>query len=206
MKNMKWLFAVLLFAALPLVAQQDRDVTLSVFASQVSLDGGELDDAFETEFEDGNGFGLAGYMPFNRWIGVEASIFSLRNESRLLFEGAAPFELGRVDLVPVSIGAQAHLTGGMRFDPYIGAGATYMMASDLYSEDLDIVGIGRIEVDSEFTYFLNAGIAFDFNDHFGIALDGRYIPYEPSTQAAAGDEVELDLSPTILSAALRFRF
>lgn len=206
MKTMKWAFAVLLFVALPLCAQQDRNMTLSLFVSQVSMEGGELDDAFETEFEDGNGFGLAAYAPFNRFIGLEASIFSLRNESRLLFEGAAPFELGRADLVPVSVGVQAHLTGGMRFDPYVGAGASYVIASDLYSEDLDIAGIGRIEVDSEFTYFLNAGIAFDFNDRFGIAVDGRYIPYEPSTRAAAGEEVELDLTPTILSAVLRFRF
>lgn len=205
MNKMKWLSVVLLFAALPLCAQE-RKMSISLFVSQVSMDGAELDDAFETEFEDGTGFGLAAYMPFNRFIGVEGSIFSLRNESRLVLEGEAPFELGRADLVPISIGAQAHLTGGMRFDPYIGAGASYVSASDLYSEDLDVVGIGRIEVESEFTYYLNAGVAFDFNDHFGIALDGRYIPYEPSTQAAAGDEVELDLSPTILSAALRFRF
>lgn len=205
MKNTKWLLVVLLFVALPLCAQ-DRKMTISLFVSQVSMDGGELDDAFETEFEDGTGFGIAGYVPFNRWLGVEGAIFSLRNESRLVLEGAAPFELGRVDLVPISVGVQAHLTGGMRFDPYVGAGAAYVTASDLYSEDLDIVGIGRIDIESEFTYFVNAGLAFDFNEHFGIAVDGRYIPFEPSTQAAAGDEVELDLTPTILSAALRFRF
>jgi outer membrane protein W len=195
----------MLFTALPLCAQ-DRKATISLFVSQVSMDGGDLDDAFETEFEDGTGFGIAGYVPFNRFLGVEGAIFSLRNESRLVFEGAAPFELGRADLVPITVGAQAHLTGGMRFDPYIGAGAAYVTASDLYSEDLDTVGIGRIDVESEFTYFLNAGVAFDFNEHFGIAVDGRYIPFEPSTQAAGGDEVKLDLTPTILSAALRFRF
>jgi outer membrane protein W len=206
MKKMKWLSVVLLFTALPLFAQQDRKMSISLFVSQVSMDGADLDDEFETEFEDGTGFGLAAYKPFNRFLGVEGAIFSLRNESRLLLQGAAPFELGRVDLVPITVGAQAHLTGGMRFDPYIGAGGAYVTASDLYSEDLDFVGIGRIDVESEFTYFLNAGIAFDFNDRFGIAIDGRYIPFEPSTQAAAGEEVELDLSPTILSAALRFRF
>lgn len=204
MKMMKWLLVVL-FAALPLFAQ-DRDVRITIFASRVSMDEAELDDDFDTEFEDGTGFGLGASMPFNRFLGVEASIFSLRNESRLLFEGAAPFELGRVDLVPIMVGVQAHLTGGRRIDPYVGAGGAYVIASDLYSQDLDTVGIGRIEVDSEFTYYLNAGLAFDFTDRFGVAVDGRFIPYEPSTQAAAGGEVELDLSPTVLSAALRFRF
>ena len=206
MNKMKWLSAVVVFVAtLPLCAQE-RNMTFSLFVSQVSMDADEVDDAFSTEFEDGTGFGIGAYIPFNRFVGVEASIFSLRNESRLLLDGAAPFELGRADLVPISVGVQAHLTGGMRFDPYVGAGASFVQASDLYSEDLDFVGIGRIEVDSEFTYYLNAGIGFNFNDRFGIAVDGRYIPYEPSTQAAAGEEVELDLSPTILSAALRFRF
>ena len=204
MKYMKWLLVVLIAAA-PLFAQ-DRNARISIFASRVSIEGDELDESFETEFEDGNGYGFAVALPFNRWIGVEASIFSLRNESRLLFEGEAPFELGRVDLVPVSLGVQAHLTGGSRFDPYVGAGASYVIANDLYSQDLDIVGIGRIEVDSEITYYVNAGLAFDFSDRFGVVVDGRMIQYEPSTQAAAGEEVELDLSPTILSAGLRFRF
>jgi outer membrane protein W len=204
MNKMKWLL-VFLFAALPLVAQ-DRNVRVTIFASQVSMDGEELDNGFETEFEDGDGFGLAASMPFNRWVGVEASVFSLRSESRLLFAGEAPLELGRADLVPISLGVQAHLTGGSRFDPYIGAGASYVIASDLYSEDLDIVGIGRVDVDNEFTYYLNAGIGFDFTPRFGIAIDGRMIPYKPSTRGATGDDVELDLSPTVLSAALRFRF
>lgn len=204
MKRLKWLLVVLV-AALPLFAQE-RNTRISVFVSQVSIDEAELDDDFDTEFEDGTGYGLAASSSFNRFLGVEAAIFSLRNESRLLFEGAAPFELGRVDLVPITVGVQAHLTGGMRFDPYVGAGAAYVMANDLYSEDLDIVGIGRVEVDNEFTYYLNAGIGFDFTDRFGIAIDGRFIPYEPSTRGASGEDVELDLSPTILSAALRFRF
>lgn len=204
MNKMKWL-SVFLFAALPLFAQ-DRNMRITIFASQVSMDGGALDESFDTEFEDGNGFGLGASLPFNKWLGAEASIFALRNESRLVFEGAAQFELGRVDLVPIMVGVQAHLTGGKRFDPYVGAGGAYVQASDLYSEDLDTVGIGRINVDSEFTYYVNAGLGFDFTDRFGIAIDGRMIKYEPSTQAAAGEEVELDLSPTIISAALRFRF
>jgi outer membrane protein W len=204
MKNMKWLYVILLATA-PLFAQE-RDVRISIFASQVSIEGDELDASFDTEFEDGDGYGFAVAKPFNRWIGLEASIFSLRNESRLIFEGAAPFELGRADLVPISLGVQAHLTGGSRFDPYVGAGASYVIANDLYSQDLDIVGIGRIEVDSEITYYFNAGLAFDFSERFGVVVDGRMIKFEPSTQAAAGEEVELDLSPTILSAGLRFRF
>lgn len=207
MKKMKWLLVVVvvLFVAAPLLAQ-DRNVRLSIFASQVSMEGDEIDADFETEFDDGNGYGFAVAKPFNRWVGVEASIFSLRNESRLLFGGAAPFELGRVDLVPVSLGVQLHLTGGNRFDPYVGGGASYVIANDLYSQDLDTIGIGRIEVDSEITYYVNAGLAFDFTERFGVVVDGRMIQFEPSTQAAAGEEVELDLSPTILSAGLRFRF
>lgn len=204
MKTMRWLLVVL-FAALPLFAQE-RNIRVGAFVSQVSTDEGELDENFDTEFEDGDGFGLTASMGFNKWLGFEAAIFSLRSESRLLFEGEAPVELGRVDLLPVMLGAQLHLTGGRRFDPYVGGGVAYVIANDLYSQDLDTLGIGSVDVDSEITYYLNAGIAFDVTPGFGLVLDGRMIPFEPETRGATGDAVEMDLSPTVLSAGLRFRF
>jgi len=196
---------VLLLTA-PLLAQ-DADRHFNAFVSRVDIDSADLGDGFETDFESGTGFGFAADRSFNRFLSAEVAVFSVRSEAGLLFEGAAPFNLGHLNLVPVMIGVQAHLTGRSRIDPYVGAGAAYVMANDLHSEDLDVVGLGRIEIDSELTYYANAGIAFELTRGLGIVVDGRFVQYEPSTQAAGtGEEEDLDLSPLIVSAGLRFRF
>lgn len=207
MNKMKSMFLVALacVVAMPLLAQ-DRNMHLAVFASQAEIDGEDLGDGFETDFDSGTGFGIAASHAYNRFLSAEIAVFSVRSEAGLLFEGEAPFELGDLSLVPVMIGGQLHLFRG-RVDPYVGAGAAYVMANDLHSPDLDVVGFGRIEVDNELTYYVNAGIAFEITRGFGIVVDGRFVQYEPSTKAqATGVERDLDLSPTILSAGLRFRF
>lgn len=195
---------LLLFAA-PLLAQ-DRDVRVTVFASQIDIDSDDLGDGFETDFDSGSGFGLGASLFVNRFLAADVAVFTVRSEAGLLFEGEAPFDLGRLNLVPVMIGAQGHFAL-WRLDIYGGAGGAYVMANDLSSEELDLVGLGRIEVDNELTYYLNAGVALEITKGLGIVLDGRHIPYKPSTRSTVtGNEEELDLSHNIVSLGLRFRF
>jgi len=196
---------LLLTLTAPLLAQDRGHV--GVFVSRVDIDSADLEDGFETDFDSGNGFGFVADRAFNRILSAEVAVFSVRSEAGLLFEGAAPFDLGDLNLVPVMFGAQAHLAGRSRIDPYIGAGAAYVMANDLHSEDLDAVGLGRIEVDNELTYYASAGVAFELTRGLGIVVDGRWVHFEPSTQAAGtGEEEDVELSPLIISAGLRFRF
>jgi opacity protein-like surface antigen len=207
MNKMKSVLLALLvcLVGVPLFAQ-DRNAHIAIFLSQVEVEGDDIGDGFESDFETGSGFGIAASHAYNRFLSSEVAVFSVRAEAGLLFEGAAPFDLGRLSLVPVMLGGQLHIFRG-RVDPYIGAGAAYVMANDLHSQELDLAGIGRIELDNELTYYVNAGIAVEITRGLGIVVDGRFVQYEPTTQSAlTGVEQDLDLSPTILSAGLRFRF
>ena len=197
---------VFLCAALPLVAQ-GRNVHITVFYSQAEMQGeNDFGNGFETEFDDGTGYGASANMFIGRFFSVEAAAFSLRADSALAFEDTA-FNLGSLNLTPISLGGQFHVLGSSRFDPYVGGGVAYVLGDDFFTSDLEFAGVGRIELENEFTYYINAGIAFQITEGFGIVIDGRQIQYEPNTRSdATGVEQELEITPRILSAGLRLRF
>jgi outer membrane protein W len=105
------------------------------------------------------------------------------------------------------IGAQLHLPEHSRFDPYIGAGAAYVLTNALSSPDLNAGGVGRVQLDDELGYYLNAGIGIRIAGGLGLVVDGRYIPYETTSRSeVTGIEQDLDFSPRLLSVGLRLRF
>jgi outer membrane protein W len=207
MKKMKFVLLALLvcLVGLPLFAQ-DRNAQIAVFISQVEVDGEELGDGFESDFESASAFGVAASHVHNRYLSSEVAVFGVSADAGLRFEGETALDLGRLSLLPIMFGGQLHILRG-RFDPYVGAGAAYVMANDLHSEELDNAGLGRIELDNELTYYVSAGIAVEITKGIGVVVDGRLVQYEQTTKSSAtGVEQDLDLSPTILSAGVRFRF
>lgn len=196
---------LLLLCAAPLAAQ-DRNIHLTVFASQVDFEGENDLGGFETEFDDGNALGAAVNLGVGRWFSVEAAAFGVRTEGALTFEDAVIADLGSFNLTPITLGLQFHPLAG-RFDPYVGAGGAYVIGDEFFTPDLDVAGVGRIEMENAFTYFVNAGIGVQLTEGFGLVVDGRQIQYEPSTRSSVtGVEQDVDLSPRILSVGLRLRF
>lgn len=204
---MKKSLLAILFLCAPLLFAQDRNVQITVWASQVDMQGdSDLGDGFEFDFDDGGALGASANFAVNRFLSIEGSVFAIRSDAVLAFDGAA-LDLGSVDLVPFTLGAQLHLLGDSRFDPYIGAGAAYVVADDLNSTDLDTLGLGRIELDNEVSYYVNAGLSVRIAGGFGLTIDARQIQYEPrSRSTATGVEQDLELSPRLLSIGLRLRF
>lgn len=203
---MRKLLVVLLFVSAPLFAQE-RNIHLTIWGSQVDMEGDTDLGDFEADFDDGKALGVSANYGLNRWFSVEGSVFLIRSDATLGFEDAS-LELGAVDLVPFTLGGQVHFLGeSSRIDPYIGAGGAYVVADDLSSSDLDTLGLGRIELENQATYYLNAGVGIRIAGGFGITVDGRQIQYEPSSRSTTtGVEQDLDLSPRILSVGLRLRF
>jgi outer membrane protein W len=208
MKSMFGVFAVLLLVtASPLLAQ-DRDMQITPWASQVDLQGeNEFEDGLTSEFEDGTGMGLSFNRFFSRYFSVEGSVFSLRNEARLLIDEETPINLGRVKLTPITLGVQFHPLRQSRIDPYIGAGGAYVLTNNLSSSDLSAGGVGPIDLEDTPTYYLNAGIGVQILGGLGIVVDGRYIPVETESRSElTGVTQDLEFSPRILSVGLRLRF
>lgn len=198
---------LLIVLATPLEAQ-DRDMTIAAWASQVQMQGENEFEGFSSEFDDGTAIGLSVNRFFGRMLSVEASVFSLRNDVTLqIDESQAVIDLGKANLTPITLGAQLHLAGRSRFDPYIGAGGAYVLAGDLHSPDLEVGERGRLELDDKLTWYANAGIGVEIVRGFAVVADGRYLAYETSSRSTVtGGEEDIDFTPLLLSLGLRFQF
>jgi outer membrane protein W len=60
-------------------------------------------------------------------------------------------------------------------------------------------------VDKKFTWNGNAGLNIGIGRMFAVAVDGKYIKYEPNA-SAAGTSMKLKLDPKQLSVGLKVRF
>ena len=208
MKSMLKFVALAVFLiATPLLAQ-DRDMQITPWVSQVDLQGeNEFEDGLTSEFEDGTGMGLSFNKFLSPFFSVEGSVFSLRNEARLVVDNQNSIGLGRVKLTPITLGVQFHPLRQSRIDPYIGAGGAYVLTNNLSSSDLSAGGVGPIELEDAPTYYLNAGLGVQILGGLGIVVDGRYMPVETKSRSeVTGVEQDLEFSPRVLSLGLRLRF
>ena len=197
---------MLIFTAMPLAAQ-NSDMHIAAFYSQTEMQGENDFEGLSTEFEDGNSMGISVNRFFGNFLAVEGSVFNLRNDAALVLGDTAAINLGNVNLTPVMLGAQVHLAGRRRIDPYVGAGVAYVMAVDLNSPDLEAGGVGRVELDDAVTYYASLGLGVEIAGGFAVLAEARQIQYEPSTRSTVtGIEQDFDLTPRVYSLGLRFRF
>lgn len=217
MKSAATLALLLLFAGVPLMAQeqtnepppaQERNRRMTVWVGQAEIQGeNDFDSAFTTDFEEGLSYGLSANFFLGSHFSVEGSVFAIRSDAQLLLEGAPTVDLGNLNMTAFTAGVQFHPLGARRFDPYVGAGGAYVINGNFSSADLAAGGVGRIDLDNGFGYYLNAGLAIDITGGLGIVLDARELRNEPGSRSSVtGVEEDLELSPRIYSAGLRFRF
>lgn len=196
--------------ALPQAAQE-RNVKLSLFYSQAEMQGeNELGDVVLSQvldFQDADGYGASANFMVGPFFSVEAALFNLRTDTALVLDDTMSIDFGTLSLTPVTLGGQFHILGDRRIDPYVGGGIAYVIGDDLLSPETETAGLGRIEVEDAVTYYLNAGVALQLTQGFGIVVDARQIQYEPSSRSTAtGVERDLELTPRIYSAGVRLRF
>jgi outer membrane protein W len=207
MKVMRILAVVLLVVSAVPVWAQGTDITL--WASWVQLESHSFDDPefdIDLDFESSVGFGASANWFWGDHFSTELGVMSLKADAELSTgfpEGPVVFPLGSIDITPIMLTAQYHFSPDSAFDPYLGVGVAHVMTGDLLDEsDPDAV---PAEFDDETGVLFNAGIGFSVTPNFGLTLDARYIPLEPTVTDEL-DEFEVTLNPLIVSAGLRWRF
>lgn len=210
--------SLVLILAVPAFAQT-RSLDLTGYVSWVdpngegAFEGGTTFDDVNIDFESEMGYGLGLNAFFSDRISVEFA--ATKVSSDVAFRSSNPaipvFTGGALEMIPITATLQFHFNPAGRFDPYIGAGAAYVLFDDLDSEDdLDDLDIDSIELEDDAGFVANAGVSIDLTRTFALVLDAKYVPVSSAATAvfASGPGVatDVDINPLILSAGLSLQF
>jgi outer membrane protein len=207
--------AVLLLSAVPLSAQS-RSFDLTGYASWVDTSSeGTFDDTtsnpVDINFDGTLGYGVAANVFFGDHISTEFAI--VRVNSDVSFRRRAVGGTNgstQAEMMPITAVLQFHLAPNGRFDPYVGAGAAYVLIDDVDTpSELNNLDFEKLDFKDDVGLALNAGLGIRLTNNLGLTLDAKYVPLESSAKAVrttGAETVKFDINPVILSAGLSLRF
>lgn len=214
MKSLLCNSVLLLLFAVPVFAQGNDVAIWGSWAQFNSQNIADPDFDVELEFEDATGFGISANWFWTDRFSTELMAIALDSDAQINIsapgEPGVALSLGSLDVTPIMLTAQFHLSPDGAIDPYIGVGAAYVLLGDLQPDPL--VEAPPVELEDEVTFLVNAGLQFSITPNFGIILDARYMPLqaEPEDDEEGDEELEeeeeVDLDPIIVSLGLRWRF
>ncbi|MFP5245329.1 MAG: OmpW/AlkL family protein [Thermoanaerobaculia bacterium] len=208
------LAVLLVLLAVPAVAQ-DRAFDLTLYAAWVDTSSeGTFDDTIaspvDVSFDGTLGYGIAANVFFGNRLSTEFAIVRVESDVNFRRRAVGNTAATQAELMPITAVLQFHLIPGGRIDPYIGAGAAYVLIDDVDSPDeLGNIDFESLDFDDDVGLALNAGLGIAITNNFGITLDAKYVPLESAATAVrtTGNEaVRFDINPVILSAGVSLRF
>jgi outer membrane protein len=210
---MRYGFIAVLALALVLPASaQNRFFDLGVNAVWVdpSNNGSfkDLADPATIDFDPSVGYGASANVFFSDRFSVEFAISRVKTETTVR-RRAVSSPGGDLEMMPVTGVVQWHFAPHGFIDPYIGAGAAYVLFDDV--KDNGLSGLQSINFKDDAGLAVNAGLSIRLGNRFGINVDGKYVPLESNAKATVlgtgqTSESKVDISPIIVSAGLSMRF
>ncbi|MEA2491051.1 MAG: outer membrane protein [Acidobacteriota bacterium] len=215
MKRIVLVLALAVVAAVPAFAQNHRAFDLTGYASWVdtssegTFDLNDPNDPVGINFDPTLGYGVAANIFFGNHLSTEFAITRVEND--VTFRRRAVNSSGDgVEMMPITGTLQWHFAPTATIDPYIGAGAAYVLIDDVdRPEELNNLDFESIDFDDDIGLVVNAGIGIRLGQRWGLTLDGKYVPLEASATArrtTGAQDTTFDINPIILSAGLSLRF
>jgi outer membrane protein len=204
---------LILVAAVPMSAQS-RAFDLTGYVSWVDTSSeGTFDDTtanpVDVNFDGSMGYGVAANIFFGDRISTEFAIVRVNTDVGFRQRAVANADT-QAEMMPITAVLQFHLAPNGRFDPYIGAGAAYVLIDDVDTpEELNNIDFERLDFKEDVGLALNAGLGIRLGNNFGLTLDAKYVPLESSATAVrttGSQDVDFEINPVILSAGLSLRF
>ena len=205
--------AALAFLLVTPVFAQNRsfDLTANVVWVDPTNEGSieDLDDPADIEFEGNTGYGLSANIFFGNHLSTEFAISRVDADTNITRRHAVGSAGGNLDMMPITAVVQWHFLPNGVIDPYIGAGAAYVVFDDF--EANGVSGVDSIDFEDDAGLAVNAGIGIRLGSRFGIVGDVKYVPLESNATATVTGtngtaEGKVDISPIIVSAGLSLRF
>jgi outer membrane protein len=211
---MRYVVAALLalLCSAPAFAQRSFDLTGNVVWLDPTGGGtfGDLFDPAALELDADVGYGLAANIFFSNRLSAEFAIARVEPETIIRRRAVGSVGSGgNLEITPLTAVVQYHFAPNATIDPYIGAGAAYMIFD--FSESQGVTGIDQIDFDDDVGLAVNAGLGIKLGGRLGLNLDAKYVPLESNATALivlTNEEsvTRVNVSPIILSAGLSLRF
>lgn len=126
--------------------------------------------------------------------------------------GALPFEhdiklggatIGSTKHLPPTVSLQYYFQTTPTVRPYVGAGLNYT-----YFWDEETQGLGGAKLDADDSWGLAAqvGVDVDVNERWFVNADIRYIDIDTEASISGVGTVDVDISPTVYTLAVGYRF
>ncbi len=165
---------------------------------------------FDINFDGKLGYG-AGVNVFlgDTWsLAFDGS--EVKPDARFGFPGTT-LNQGSIKMIPITGVVQWHFIPKGFIDPYLGAGAAYVIFDNLQNvNDVGHVGVNQINFKDDAGFVVNGGIGINLSPRFGITGDVKYVPLKASATAvfATGpnQSQKIKINPVIASAGLTLHF
>lgn len=208
--------AVLFLAiAVPMSAQSRAfDLTGAVVWVDTSSEG-TLDEStsnpVDVNFDGTMGYGVAANIFWGERISTEFAISRVNTDVNVRQRAVNNAGDTEAEMMPITAVLQFHFAPHGTIDPYIGAGAAYVLIDDVDAPDeLNNIDFESLDFDDDVGLALNAGLGIRITNNFGLTLDAKYVPLESSARAVRtagnGQDITFDINPVILSAGVSLRF
>lgn len=167
---------------------------------------------FDISFTGKLGYGIGANVFFGDKISLELAASEVRPTAQYgFFPSGAALSQGDLKMIPLTGVFQYHVAPNAVIDPYVGAGAAYILFDNLRNaNDVGRVGVSRIDFKDDAGLVINGGIAFNFSPRIGITLDGKYVPLKASADAVyvtgPSTQQKIKINPVMASAGLTFHF
>ena len=167
---------------------------------------------FDISFDGKLGYGIAANIFFGNAISLELAGSEVRPQATLRTRATGFTTAGNdLKMIPLTAVLQWHLFPNGRIDPYVGAGAAYILFDKLdNANDVGNIGVNRIDFKDDAGLALNAGLGIGLTNNLALTLDGKYVPLKSSATAvfATGPNTttKVKINPVMFSAGLTLRF
>lgn len=165
---------------------------------------------FNINFRGKLGYGAGVNVFFGRALSLAIDASEVKPDVRFGFP-ASTVNQGSMKMIPITGVLQWHFVPTGFVDPYIGAGAAYVLFDNLKNfSDVGHVGVNQINFKDDVGLALNAGLGLNFSKSIGITGDVKYVPVKSSATAvfATGpnQSQKIKINPVMGSVGLTFHF
>ncbi len=206
-----YLVSIMMFFAAAVSSAQSAGWRYGVRMSWVNAtaEAGLADTGNALELRSGVGFEFDAGLMFSDRFGVELSVGASAHE--LQATGAwGEIDGGTVWSVPLIALAQYHHPVFGPWDPYLGAGVTWVLPLYNLSKDLSDAGVERLEIDGDVSLAAQIGVNYQMDNRWYANINLRYLgtSLEARVRTDEGDlpTATLDIKPLAISLGFGYRF